>query len=73
MSKLPRISGWECVHALEKVGFGIVRQRGSHIVIRRDNPYAQIVVPDHKELAPGILRRIIRDAGLTVEEFVALL
>jgi predicted RNA binding protein YcfA (HicA-like mRNA interferase family) len=73
MGKLPRISGWERIHALEKIGFGVIRQKGSHIVIRRVNPFAQIVVPDHKELAPGTLRRIIRDAGLTVEEFVALL
>lgn len=73
MSRLPRISGWECIHALEKVGLGVVRQKSSHIVIRRDNPFSQIVVPDHKELALGTLRRILRDAGLTVEEFVALL
>jgi predicted RNA binding protein YcfA (HicA-like mRNA interferase family) len=73
MSRLPRISGRECIRALEKVGSGFIRQKSSHIVIRRDNPFVQIVVPDHKELAPGTLRRIIRDAGLTVEEFLALL
>ncbi|MBI5960656.1 MAG: type II toxin-antitoxin system HicA family toxin [Chloroflexi bacterium] len=73
MSKLPRISGRECIRAFEKIGFRVVRQKGSHIVVRRDNPLAQTVVPDHKELAPGTLRRIIRDAGLSVEEFLALL
>lgn len=73
MSKLPRISGAACIKALEKIGFRVVRQKGSHIVIRRDNPFAQPVVPNHKELAPGTLRRIIRDAGLTVDEFIELL
>jgi len=73
MSKPPRLSGWECIHALETAEFRVVRQKGSHIVIRRDNPFTQTVVPDHKELAPGTLRRVIRDAGLTVDEFLDLL
>jgi predicted RNA binding protein YcfA (HicA-like mRNA interferase family) len=48
MSKLPRISGRECVRALQKVGFYFKRhQEGSHIILRRDNPFAQVVVPDH--------------------------
>lgn len=53
MMKLPRISGRECVKALEKLGFYFKRQEGSHIILRRDNPFAQIVVPDHKELDIG--------------------
>jgi predicted RNA binding protein YcfA (HicA-like mRNA interferase family) len=57
----------------KEIGFRVVRQKGSHIVLRRDSLFAQIVVPDHKELAPGTLRRIIHDGGLTVDEFVALL
>ena len=73
MSQLPTISGRECVKALEKVGFGFDRQKGSHIVVRRDDPTTTIVVPDHKELRKGTLRTIIRQAGLTVDEFVALL
>jgi predicted RNA binding protein YcfA (HicA-like mRNA interferase family) len=73
MTKLPRISGRECVRALEKVGFSVVRQRGSHIVMRRDDPFAQVVVPDHRELHTGTLRDIIRDAGLTIDEFIDLL
>lgn len=74
MSVLRRISGREAVAALAKVGYGTDRQKGSHIVLRQSTaPYRRIVVPDHKELATGTLRAIIRQAGLTVEEFNALL
>ncbi len=73
MTRTPRISGRECVRVLAKVGFYFVRQIGSHIVLRRDDPYAQVVVPNHRELHAGTLRDIIRDAGLTVEEFIELL
>ena len=73
MPSLPRISGQECVAALAKIGFVLVRQRGSHMVIRRDAPRSTITVPDHNELATGTLRAIIRQAELTVEEFRALL
>jgi len=74
MSKLPRISGRECVSALQKVGFYFKRhQEGSHIILRRDSPFAQLVVPDHKELDRGTLRGIIRQAGLGLDEFVNLL
>ena len=73
MSKLPRISGKTCEKALEKVGFYFKRQTGSHIILRRDDPFAQIVVPDHRELDKGTLRAIIRQAGLSVDEFVELL
>ncbi len=73
MSKLPKISGRDCVKALKKGGFYFKRQEGSHMVLRRDNPFAQIVVPAHKELDRGTLRAIIRQAGLSVSEFVDLL
>jgi predicted RNA binding protein YcfA (HicA-like mRNA interferase family) len=73
MSKLPRVSGRECVKALEKVSFYFKPQEGSHIILRRDNPFAQVVVPDHKELDRGTLRAIIRQAGLSIDEFVKLL
>ena len=73
MSKLPRLSGRECVKALERAGFYFKRQEGSHIILRRDNPFSQIVVPDHKELDRGTLRAIIRQAALSVEEFMKLL
>lgn len=73
MSKLPVISGRECVRALEKADFYFKRQRGSPIILRRDTPFAQVVVPDHKTLDRGALRAIIRQAGLSVDEFVSLL
>jgi predicted RNA binding protein YcfA (HicA-like mRNA interferase family) len=73
MSNPPRISGRERVKALDKVGFYFKRQEGSHIVLRRDDPFAQVVVPDHKELDRGTLRAIIRSTGLGVDEFKKLL
>ena len=73
MSGLPRISGRECVKALAKAGFEFKRQEGSHIILRRTDPFAQLVVPDHKELDRGTLRAIIRHAGVSVEEFTRLL
>jgi predicted RNA binding protein YcfA (HicA-like mRNA interferase family) len=73
MSSIPRISGRECIKALLKVGFVQKRQHGSHIILRRHEPFTQLVIPDHKELDRGTLRAIIRNAGLTVEEFIELI
>ena len=74
MSALPRVSGREVVKALLRSGYEQDRQRGSHIILRQQAyPHRRIVVPDHREVAKGTLRSIIRLAGLTVEEFKALL
>lgn len=73
MSKLPMISGRECIKALENAGFYFKRQEGSHIVMRRDDPFAQVVVPNHKELDRGTMKAIIRQAGLSTNEFLKLL
>lgn len=73
MTKLPVVSGDECIKALEKAGFFVTRQHGSHIILRRDEPFGRVSVPRHKTLKAGTLRGIIRDAGMTVEEFVELL
>ena len=73
MSKLPSISGKNCVKALQKLGFYLKRRESSHVILRRDNPFAQVVVPDHQELAKGTLRAILRDVDLSVEEFILLL
>ena len=73
MNKLPRISGQECIAALMRCGFYKKRQQGSHIVLRRDDPFAQLVVPNHKELDKGTLRSIIRQANLSVDQFNSLL
>jgi predicted RNA binding protein YcfA (HicA-like mRNA interferase family) len=74
VSSLPRISGREVAAALGKLGYEFDRQRGSHIVLRNPRPpYRRIVVPDHREVAKGTLRAIIRETGLTVEAFRQLL
>jgi predicted RNA binding protein YcfA (HicA-like mRNA interferase family) len=73
VNRLSRLSGRDCVKALAKIGFYQKRQQGSHIILRRDNPFAQLVVPDHKELDRGTLRAILRQADLSVDEFNALL
>lgn len=71
--KLPTdISGQELVKVLLRVGFVVNRQRGSHIVLRRSNPYARVVVPDHKRVRPGTLRQILNEAGLSVEQLLEL-
>src|SRR6056297_2546395 len=69
MNKLPVISGLECIRALEKAGFYVKRRKGSHIILRRNEPFAQLVVPEHKKLDRGTLRSIIREADLTVSQF----
>jgi predicted RNA binding protein YcfA (HicA-like mRNA interferase family) len=73
VSKLPNISGKDCINALQKVGFYQKRRESSHIILRRDEPFAQVVVPDHQEFAKGTLRSIIRDVDLSVDEFLDLL
>ena len=75
MPKLPRISGWEAIRALERLGFAQVRQQGSHVVLRKELPEGATgcVVPLHRELAAGTLRGILRQAGVTPEEFLAFM
>ena len=73
MSKLPQISGKECVKTLGKAGFYIKRQKGSHIILCRNDPFAEVVVPNHKNLDKGTLRAIIRQAELDVNKFIDLL
>jgi len=72
--KLPTdLSGRDVRAALESAGFVFRRQKGSHMIHRRERPYARVVVPDHRPIRSGTLRRIIADAGLSVEQFVDLL
>jgi predicted RNA binding protein YcfA (HicA-like mRNA interferase family) len=74
VAKLPTdLSGRDVRAALERAGFVFRRQKGSHMILRREQPYARVVVPDHRPVRIGTLRRIIADAGLSVEEFVDLL
>jgi predicted RNA binding protein YcfA (HicA-like mRNA interferase family) len=67
------LSGRDVRTALERVGFVFRRQSGSHMVLRRAEPYARVVIPDHKQIRAGTLRRIIADAGMTVDQFMQLL
>lgn len=74
MTKLPVVSGRAAIKAFAKAGYAVDRQKGSHVVLRhRDPPHRRLTVPEHPALAKGTLRALIREAGLTVNEFVALL
>jgi predicted RNA binding protein YcfA (HicA-like mRNA interferase family) len=70
--KLPRdVAGADAVRALQRLGFAIVRQRGSHIRLAKDA--LAVTVPAHGSIAPGTLQSILRQAGITAEQFVAAL
>ena len=71
MPKLPQISGAECVRALQRLGFSLVRQRGSHIVLR--NGERGCVVPSHAELKTGTLHGILKQGGIDPLEFIKAL
>ena len=73
MPPLPVISGSQAVKAFQRAGWHTDRQRGSHVVLLRTGHIASLSVPQHKELAPGTLRSLIRTAEMTVEEFLRLL
>ncbi len=75
MSKPPLISSGKCIKALQKIGFVIDRQRGSHIILVRDDPKPELTisVPNRREIPRGTLRNIIKQAGLTIEAFIELL
>ena len=74
MIKIPQVSGREIVKALKKIGYEIDHQTGSHIILRHFlPPYKRVSVPDHKEIAKGTLKSILRQTGLTNENFLKLL
>lgn len=73
MPKLPVISGAEAVKAFQREGWHVDRQRGSHVVMLKTGHHASLSIPQHRELAPGTLRSLIRAAELSVEEFSNLL
>ena len=68
MPKLPHISGRQVIKVFERMGFIVMRQNGSHIVMRKGN--TGCVIPDHKEIKTGTLAGILRQAGVSVEEFL---
>jgi predicted RNA binding protein YcfA (HicA-like mRNA interferase family) len=69
MTGLPTLSGREVVRAFAQDGWQMVRQRGSHMILVKAGHMATLSVPDHREIAKGTLRSLIRSGGLTVEEF----
>ncbi len=68
MPKLPVVSGTDTIRALELMGFNVTRQRGSHIVLKKGSQGC--VVPNHKELKAGTLAGIIKQAGISIDDFV---
>ena len=74
MPKLPVVSGNEIIQALEKIGFKVVRQKGSHVRMKhKDNRVVTIPVHGNKSVGKGLLRKILRDAELTIEQFKEIL
>ena len=70
MADLPVLGGQEIVRVFESLGWQVARRRGSHIILTRPGHLATLSVPDHREVARGTLRSLLRSAGLTVTEFV---
>lgn len=73
MGYLPVISGRKARKVFEKAGWNFDRQRGSHMILVKSGVHINLSVPDHRELDTGLLRGLIRDAGMTVEDFIKLL
>jgi predicted RNA binding protein YcfA (HicA-like mRNA interferase family) len=71
MASLPVLSGREVVEAFESFGWSVARQSSSHIIMTKQGGTVTLSVPDHKEVAKGTLRSLIRAANLTIDEFVA--
>ena len=70
---LPVVSGAQAVRALERAGWVVARRKGSHVILKKPATFHTLSVPDHDELDPGTLRSLIRKAGLTIDDFTALL
>ena len=74
MTRLPIVSAQDAIAAFRKRGYEIDHQTGSHIILRiPDPPHRRLTIPNHKELAKGTLRALIRQAGMTVDEFAQLI
>ena len=73
MGKLGNISGKEAAKAFQRAGWTPIGQVGSHLVLVKANVRANLSIPQHKELSVGTLRALIRSAGMTPDEFLALL
>jgi predicted RNA binding protein YcfA (HicA-like mRNA interferase family) len=73
VAKLPIVSGSDAVRAFQRAGWRQDRQRGSHVILVKAGMLASLSVPQHREVAPGTLRALIRNAGMSVSEFISLL
>jgi predicted RNA binding protein YcfA (HicA-like mRNA interferase family) len=73
LPELPVVSGRDARRAFERLGWTFNRQKGSHMILLRPGHIASLSIPDHRELAVGTLRKLIRAAGITVDEFVQAL
>jgi len=73
MTGLPQVSGPDLVRALQKAGFTVRRQHGSRVIMRRNEPFAQTVVPNHRQIDRGTLRAILRQVGISADELIRLL
>ena len=73
MTKLPTCSGEEAIRAFQRAGWTQYRQRGSHVTLTKSGISVVLTVPLHSELGPGLLRSLIRKAGLTPDQFRELL
>jgi predicted RNA binding protein YcfA (HicA-like mRNA interferase family) len=73
MTRLANISGKDAVKAFQKAGWQVIGQVGSHIVLSKQGVRVNLSIPQHKELSIGTLRALIRNSGLTVDEFLKLL
>jgi predicted RNA binding protein YcfA (HicA-like mRNA interferase family) len=73
MPTLPVLSGRKAVRAFEKLGWQVARQRGSHVIMVKEGENVTLSIPDHKEVAKGTLRSLIRAAGITLDEFARVL
>jgi predicted RNA binding protein YcfA (HicA-like mRNA interferase family) len=72
VAKIPQISGKMAVKIFSKIGYRVARQRGSHIRLHHSDK-KPLTVPDHKVLGKGLLRKLLRDSELSVEEFLKLI
>jgi len=73
MVSLTVVSGAHAVKAFARLGWSVNRQRGSHVIMLKSGSIVSLSIPQHRELAPGTLRALIRAAGITVEEFIQIM
>ncbi|MEJ2745560.1 MAG: type II toxin-antitoxin system HicA family toxin [bacterium] len=73
MSRLPSISGLEALKAFQRAGWLFARQRGSHMIMTKDGMDVTLSIPNHRELKRPLLRHLIKDAGMSEDDFILYL